>query len=110
MQSRGNGEEGEKAVIDKTGKIPNVDAAGNPKNIYITDKNYKTAGRAKTHNQLPNKPSYKVEIDPSVVGPTEFKKVNSWDNPDWGLGGGNEAIKTDPIPVDKSKITKLKVG
>ena len=101
----------EKKIIDKTGKIPNINAKGKPKDIYITDKNYKTAGRAKTHNQLPNKPSYKVEIDPSnVKGKTDFKKVKSTDNAQWGKGGGNEATTSKPIKVNPKKITKLKGG
>lgn len=101
--------ETEKRIIDKTGEIPNVDASGELKDIFFTNKEYKTAGKAKTYNQLPNKPSYKVEIDPTnVEGKTKFSKVKSTDNPQWGKGGGNEATTSNPIKVNPSKITKLK--
>lgn len=101
--------EGEAKAIIKTGEIPNVDAKGNPKDIYMTDRNYKTAGKAKTHNQLPNKPSYKVEIDPkNVNGQTPFKRVDPADNPQWGVGGGRESTTPNPIKVDPKKITPLK--
>ncbi len=101
--------EGEKAVIEKTGKIPNTDADGNLKDIFFTDKEYKTGSKAKTHNQLPTKPTYKVEIDPkNINGKTGFKKVNPSDNPQWGKGKGREATTKNPIKVDPNKITKLK--
>jgi len=75
--------------------------------IYFTDRYYKTAGRAKTHLQLPTKPSYRVEIDPkNVIDPTPFKKVTG--NSQWGMGGGTEATTKYPIKVDPSKIQKLK--
>jgi hypothetical protein len=103
--------EGEAQVIKRTGKIPNVDAAGNPKDVYLTERFYKTAGRAKTHNQLPSKPSYRVEIDPgNVPNRTPFSRVNPTDNPQWGIGGGVESITRDAIKVDPSTLTRLKGG
>jgi hypothetical protein len=101
--------EGEAQVIRKTGRIPNVDMAGNPKKIYFSNRSYRTAGRAKTHNQLPNKPTYRVEIDPSdVTDRTPFTRVNPSDNPQWGAGGGVEATTRYSIPVDPGRITRLK--
>ncbi|HEB92382.1 MAG TPA: RHS repeat-associated core domain-containing protein, partial [Gammaproteobacteria bacterium] len=103
--------EGEAEVIRRTGKIPNVDAAGNLKDVYITNRLYKTAGRAKTHNQLPSKPLYRIEIDPAnVPSRTPFTKVNPDDNPKWGIGGGIEATTKDAIPVDPAMLIKLKGG
>jgi len=53
------------------------------------------------------KPTYKVEIDPAnVPNRTPFTKVEG--KPKWGIGGGVEATTKDPIPVNPSKITKLK--
>jgi RHS repeat-associated protein len=101
--------ESEAEAIRRTGKIPNVDRAGNIKNVYLTDRDYITAGRAKTHLQLPNKPTYKVEIDPANVSSrTPLSKVNPSDNPHWGIGGGTETITTDAIIVDPSTLVKLK--
>jgi len=103
--------EGEAQAIRNSGKIPNVDAAGNPKDVYITDRLYKTAGRAKTHNQLPSKPSYRVEIDPgNVPNRTPFTKVKPGDNPNWGIGGGVEATTKEAISVDPTTLTRLKGG
>lgn len=96
-------------VIRKTGKIPNVDRELNPKDVYFTDRLYKTAGRAKTHNQLPSKPVYRIEIDPSnVPNRTPFTKVNPSDNPQWGIGRGVEATTRDSISVDPSSLIRLK--
>jgi len=101
--------EGEKNVIEKTGEIPNINTEGKLKDIFFTDKEYKTAGKAKTHNQLPSKPSYKVEINPKDVnGKTDFKKVNPSDNPQWGKGKGREATTKNSIKVYPNKITRLK--
>ncbi|MES9964917.1 MAG: hypothetical protein ABW116_15415 [Candidatus Sedimenticola sp. 20ELBAFRAG] len=101
--------EGEAKAIRNSGEIPNVDRAGNPKDVYITNRQYETAGRAKTHNQLPSKPVYRVEIDPAdVPNRTPFTKVNPGDNPQWGVGGGVEATTKDAIPVDPSTLTRLK--
>lgn len=103
--------EGEYEVIKRTGKIPNTDAAGNLKKVYYTNRKYVTAGRAKTHNQLPSKPKYRVEIDPANIPDHKaFTKINPEDNPQWGIGGGVESTTSYSIPVDISTITKLKGG
>ena len=95
--------------IRNTGYIPNVDENLNPKPVYFTDRNYKTAGRARTHNQMPNKPVYRVEIDPSnVPNRTPFTRVKPEDNPKLGIGGGVEATTRDAIPVDPNTLTRLK--
>jgi hypothetical protein len=101
--------EAEAAAIRRTGKIPNVNAAGDPKEVYFSDRVYQTAGRAQTHLQLPKKPAYRVEIDPAnVPHRTSFTKVAPDANPDWGIGGGTEASTSDSIPVDPSKMVPLK--
>jgi RHS repeat-associated protein len=101
--------EGEAEVIRRTGKIPNVDKYGNPKDVYFTNRLYKTAGRAKIHNQLPNKPVYRIEIDPAnVPNRTPFTKINPTDNPQWGIGGGVEASTKDSIIVDIYTLIILK--
>jgi hypothetical protein len=101
--------EGEAVAIKRSGKIPNVDRKGSLKDVYITDKDYKTAGKAKTHLQLPEKPAYKVVIDPkNVSNSTPLKKINPTDNPQWGKGGGRQSITKEPIPIDPLKIEKLK--
>lgn len=100
--------ETEKGIIDKTGEIPNTGTNGKSKDIFFTNKEYKKASKAKSKNQLPNKPTYKVEIDPNnVEGKTYFSKVKSSHNRKWGKGGGTEATTSNPIKVDPSKITKL---
>ena len=101
--------EAEARVIRNSGEIPNVDRAGNLKDVYITNRQYKTAGRAKTHNQLSSKPVYRVEIDPAdAPNRTSFTRVNPEDNPQWGVGGGVEATTRDAIPVDPSTLVRLK--
>ena len=101
--------EGEAEVIRRTGFIPNVDVHGNFKDVYITNRLYKTAGRAKTHNQLPSRPSYRVKIDPgNVPRRTPFRRINPEDNPDLGIGRGVESITRDPIPVDPGTLERLK--
>ena len=103
--------EGEYQAIIKSGKIPNTDIEGNLKKVYYTNRKYITAGRAKTHNQLPNKPKYRVEIDPDNIPDNKgFTRVDPKDNPDWGIGGGVESTTENAIPVDVSKITILKGG
>ncbi len=98
-------------IIKRTGKIPNIDKSGNYKKIYYTNHNYKTAGRAKTHNQLRSKPKYRVEIDPSnVPDHKSFSWINPSDNPQWGIGGGVESTTSNSIIVDISNITLLKGG
>jgi RHS repeat-associated protein len=102
---------GEADIIKKTGEIPNTKSSGELKNIYFSDKEYKTSGRAKTHLQLENKPTHKVQIDPENVGDaTPFKRVNPSDNPQWGIGGGREATTNKPIKVDPKKVSLLKGG
>jgi hypothetical protein len=101
--------EGEAEVIRRTGKIPNVDRQGNPKDVYITNRLYKTAGRAKTHNQLASKPVYRIEIDPAnIPNRTPFTRINPTDNPQWGIGGGVEAVTRDVIIVDVNTLIILK--
>ena len=101
--------EGEAGTIKKTGEIPAVDRAGNAKEIYLTDRRYETAGRAKTHNQLPEKPTHRVEIDPkNVKDNTPFRKIDPTANPQWGKGGGVESTTRQPIKVDPIKIKELK--
>lgn len=79
--------------------------------VYYTNRKYVTAGRAKTHNQLPSKPKYRVEIDPANIPDHKaFTKINPEDNPQWGIGGGVESTTSNSIPVDISTITKLKGG
>jgi len=70
---------------------------------------YQTAGRAKTYNQLPSKPTYRIEIDPAnVPNRSPFTRVNPGDNPQWGVGGGVEATTRNSIPVDSSTLTRLR--
>jgi len=79
------------------------------KDVYLTDRDYKTAGRAKTHLQLPKKPTHKVEVDPiNVSNRTPLSKVNPEDNPQWGIGGGTESITKDSIDVDTKTLKKLR--
>ena len=101
--------EREAQIIRTTGKIPNIDTAGNLKEVYFTDRFYATAGRAKTHNQLPYRPSYRVEISPeNVPNRTPFSRIDPQANPRWGTGGGREAITSDSIPVDLATLERLK--
>ncbi len=101
----------ETEIIRRTGEIPDVNPRGEPKDIYLTDRKYKTAGRAKTHLQLPYKPDYRVEIDPeNVKNPTPLRRIQPTDNPQWGTGGGTESITKEPIEVDLNKIIRLKGG
>jgi RHS repeat-associated protein len=101
--------EKEANIIGRTGKIPNVDKELRLKDVYFTDKCYLTAGRAKTHLQLENKPVYRVEIAPSnVPNRTPFGRVNPMDNPKWGMGGGTQSITRESITVDPNTIVRLK--
>jgi len=102
-------DEGEANVIRNTGEIPNTNKYGDPKDIFITDRRYETAGGAKTYNQLPTKPEYRIEIDPeNVTNRTPFTKVEPTHHPEWGKGGGVEAITKDPIPVNPDDLVRLK--
>jgi len=101
--------EREAEAIRRTGRIPNVDATGKPKDVYITNRYYKTAGRAKTHLQLPRKPFYRVRIEPeNVPNRTPFSRVRPEDHPEWGIGGGTEAITRDEVVVDPTALERLK--
>ncbi len=102
-------DEGEANVIRNTGEIPNTNKYGDPKDIFITDRRYETAGGAKTYNQLPLKPEYRIEIDPeNVPNRTPFTKIEPNHHPEWGKGRGVEAITKDPIPVNPDDLVKLK--
>ncbi|MEW6515746.1 MAG: TadE family protein [candidate division FCPU426 bacterium] len=95
--------------IKETGKIPNTNTKNEIKEVYITDKKYKTSGKAKTHLQLPQKPLYRVEIDSKKIkNKPDLRKIKNSDNPQWGKGGGTEATTKESIEVDTSKIKKLK--
>ena len=103
--------EKEAEYIRRNGVVPNVNAEGESKLIYFTNRKYETAGRAKTYNQLPRKPKYGVVIDSSnVPNRTPFSRINPDANPQWGLGGGVEATTPNPIPVDALLIFILKGG
>jgi hypothetical protein len=103
--------EAEAEVIRRTGIIPNVDSRGDVKTVYFTDHLYKTAGRAKSHLQLPVRPSYRVEIDPaSIPGGFRLRRINPLENPHWGRGGGTEASTRALITVDPSTLTPLSGG
>src|SRR4051812_9283623 len=89
--------------------IPDVAADGSLKMIFLTDRLYETAVRAKTHLQLPLLPSYRIEIDPSdVPDPSPRGRVDPAAHPDWGLGRGTEAYSPGPIRVDPSKLVPLR--
>ena len=99
----------EKKSIVKTGKISNTDVTGKKKRIFVTDREYKTAGRAKTYNQLAHKPSFVVEIDPNAVKHiSPMKRINPKENRRYGVGGGNQATTRDPIKVNPKNIRLLK--
>jgi hypothetical protein len=101
----------EAEIIRRTGEIPNINPRGEPKDIYITDRKYETAGRAKTHLQLPYKPAYRIEIQPdNVKDPTPMRKIEPADNPQWGNGGGTESITKAVIRVNPSQLVQLKGG
>jgi hypothetical protein len=100
----------EAEYIMKTGEIPNwkiVNGEKVAKEIYFSKSYYKTAGRAKSHLQLENKPSFRVRINPkNVKHHTPFKRVHG--NEQYGKGGGTEATTTEPIKVNPKHIEKLK--
>ena len=101
--------EGEATVVRRTGKIPNVDRAGRPKKVYLSSRRYDTAGRAKTHLQLPEKPAYRVKVDPKkVAGGSPLSKVEAGHNPHWAKGGGTEMVTDHEVPVDLGTLTRLK--
>jgi RHS repeat-associated protein len=101
--------EGEAAAIRRTGLIPNADQFGNPKTVYFTERLYETAGRAKSFNQLPSKPTFRIEIAPAnVPNRSPFARIEPSANPQWGLGGGVEATTLDAIRVDPSTLTRLR--
>ncbi|WP_084695307.1 TIGR04388 family protein, partial [Leptospira broomii] len=102
--------EGEANVIRNTGEIPNTKADGiTQKPVYITDRKYNNAKNAKEYLQLPEKPVYRVEIDPNKVpNRSPISKINPNDNPQWGRGTGREGTSPDKIPVDPSALKKLR--
>jgi hypothetical protein len=101
--------EEEANLIRRTGMIPDVAPDGTPKMIFLTDRFYETAARAKTHLQLPRLPSYRIEIDPSEVPDlSPPKRVDPSANPAWGRGRGTEAYSTGPIRVDPAKLVLLR--
>jgi RHS repeat-associated protein len=101
--------EGEAEYVKRHGKLPNVNRKGKSKLVYLTDREYGTAGRAKTHLQLPEKPSYRVEVNPSSVkSRTPLSRVEPTDNPRWGKGGGTESVTSESVPVDPKTLVRLK--
>jgi RHS repeat-associated protein len=103
--------EGEAEVIRNTGRIPNVDAEGNPKTVFLSDRDYTTAGRAKTHLQLPSEPAFKVEVDPlRIPYRSPISRVDPNAHPEWGIGGGTESTTINGIDVDPSTLVPLKGG
>jgi RHS repeat-associated protein len=103
--------EGEARVIRDTGRIPNFDADDLQKTVYLSSRFYKTAGRAKTHLQLPTRPTYRVKVAPAdIPSRTPLARVEPQAHPEWGMGGGTEAMTSNTVSVNVSNIVRLKGG
>ncbi|MEO6812223.1 MAG: hypothetical protein ABI353_24205 [Isosphaeraceae bacterium] len=88
--------------------ISNIDLSGKPKRIYLTNRLYRTAARAKSHLQLPSEPVYRIEVDSlDVPMLSPLVRIDPGDNPQWGLGKGTEFQSPGPIRVDARLLTPL---
>jgi hypothetical protein len=100
--------EGELNVIKKTGTIPNTDRAGNLKDVFVSPDKYNTVSGAEKGLQIgkqnpfgaTDSPMYRVEFDMSTV---KFKYGGNVQG-----GTGIELITEQVIPVDLSKIFRLR--
>jgi RHS repeat-associated protein len=103
--------EDEAQVIRHSGQIPNVTRASRPKEVYLSSREYKTAGRAKTHLQLPARPTYRVKVAPEdVPSRAPLTRVEPQAHPEWGMGGGTETTTSSAVTVDVSTMVRLKGG
>ncbi|WP_339061221.1 hypothetical protein [Tepidibacillus marianensis] len=100
--------EGELNVIKKTGTIPNTDRAGNLKDVFVSPVKYNTVTDAEKGLQIGKQnpfgatesPMYRVEFNTNGI------KYRYGGNVEGGTGV--ELITEHSIPVDLSKIFKLK--
>ncbi|GBF32787.1 Rhs family protein [Desulfocucumis palustris] len=100
--------EGELNVIKATGKIPNVDRAGNLKDIFVSPNKYDTILEAEKGLQIGKQnpfgptgsPVYRVEFNMNSVNYRYGGNVEG--------GTGIEMITEQSIPVDLMKIYKLR--
>ncbi|MBB6214115.1 hypothetical protein HNQ80_000184 [Anaerosolibacter carboniphilus] len=100
--------EGELNVIKKTGTIPNTDRAGNLKDVFVSPVKYDTVAGAEEGLQIGKQnpfgatesPMYRVEFNTNGI---KFRYGGNVEG-----GTGVELITEQSIPVDLSKIFKLK--
>jgi hypothetical protein len=92
--------EGEAAVIEKTGRVPNTNAAGDAKKVYYThDKPLNSSAEAQAAYNLPTTPTHRVTVDtrsarPGSVGPVK--------------GGTGTEVTTDRSLPAKGKPKRLR--
>ena len=87
-------------IIRKTGKIPNTDAEGKPKDVHTTSNKYDTQSEAENALQIgsknpegpKNSPTYRVQFDNDSV---QYHYTGIVEG-----GTGIEMITSDSIPVD----------
>jgi hypothetical protein len=83
----------------------NINRYLNFTNKFITPDMYSSSSAAKTFLQLPNAPdiaiwTFESQIQATKIPSVGWKKVEG--NPQWGVGGGNEAIISQPFPAKGS--------
>jgi RHS repeat-associated protein len=84
--------EGEAAVVEKTGRVPNTSAAGDPKTVFYThDKPLNSATDAQAAYNLPSKPTHRVTVDTRNAKPGSAGNVEG--------GNGIELMTDRSLPV-----------
>ena len=88
--------EGEAKVIKETRRVPNTNAAGDPKTIFYThDKPVKSASEAQKAYNLPSKPTHSVTVDTRNAKPGAAGNVEG--------GTGIEVMTDRPLPAKNVK-------
>ena len=95
-------------IIQKTGKIPNTNRVGDLKDVFVSPNKYDTISETEKGLQIGKQnpfgpytsPMYRVEFDMNSVKYRYGGNVQG--------GTGLELITEQAIPVDLSKIYKLK--
>ena len=86
--------EGEAGVIDSTGRVPNTNAAGDPKTVFYThDKPLSSAAEAQKAYNLPTKPTHRVTVDTRSAKPGSAGNVEG--------GTGVELMTDKSLPAKK---------
>ena len=95
---------GEAAVVERTGAIPNTNAAGEFRPTHVTtDAPLNSGAQAQTTYELPSAPTHRATVPADRVSNLQMAP----DGRATTSGGGSQAATHQPIPVKPEELKKL---